>query len=108
MANITFIEADESKHMVDSLPGETLMQAAVRAGVPGILAMCGGGCACATCHVHIDPRWADACNAPTGLEKDLLEMLSDADADSRLACQVTISENLDGVLVRIPKSQEFA
>jgi 2Fe-2S ferredoxin len=106
MAKITFIEADESQHVVDGMEGETLMQAAVRAGVPGILAECGGACACATCHVHIDPRWVGACSAPTSLEKDLLEMLSEVNADSRLACQITFSANLDGVLVRIPKSQE--
>jgi 2Fe-2S ferredoxin len=106
MAKITFIEADESQHVVDGIQGETLMQAAVRAGVSGILAECGGACACATCHVHIDPRWAQACNAPTSLEKDLLEMLSRANADSRLACQITIRASLDGVLVRVPETQE--
>ena len=106
MAKITFIEADESKYVIDGIQGETLMQAAVRAGVRGILAECGGACACATCHVHIDSRWADACNPPTSLERDLVEMLSGADSDSRLACQITIGASLDGVLVRIPESQE--
>ena len=106
MAKITFIDPDESRHVVDGIQGETVMQAAVGAGVSGILAECGGACACATCHVHIDPRWAGACNAPTSLEKELLEMLSEANADSRLACQITISASLDGVLIRIPKSQE--
>jgi ferredoxin, 2Fe-2S len=106
MAKITFIEADESQRVVDGIQGETLMQVAVRAGVSGILAECGGACACATCHVHIDPRWAAACSPASSLEKDLLEMLSGFNADSRLACQITIGANLDGLLVRVPESQE--
>lgn len=105
MPKIIFIDIDGSQHTIEATPGESVMQAAVRRGIPGILAECGGSCSCATCHVHIDPRWAHACGTATDLERSMLEMSSGWSADSRLACQITVSAELEGMVVRIPASE---
>ena len=101
MAQIIFIEQSGIEHPVDAIDGQTAMEAAVEAGVEGILAECGGGCACGTCHVYVD-------EAQLGLvgEADLMEqaMLNFADAtqeNSRLSCQITVSEDLDGLRLTV-------
>ena len=106
MPKITFVNSDGSQRTVEATPGESVMQAAVHRGIPGILAECAGSCSCATCHVHIDPRWAHACGTATDLERSMLEMSSGWSADSRMACQINVSAELDGMVVLIPASQE--
>ena len=81
------------------------MEAAVQNGIRGLLAECGGACSCATCHVYIEPTWAAAVGEAGGLEKDMLEMAVARTACSRLACQVLVRDELDGLVARIPASQ---
>ena len=81
------------------------MLAAVNNNVPGIVAECGGACSCATCHVHVDPDWYDRLPPPQDMEKDMLEFAIDPDETSRLSCQISITEELDGLVVRTPESQ---
>jgi 2Fe-2S ferredoxin len=105
MAQVTFINFDGKEYVLDVENGVNLMQAAIDNGVPGILGDCGGGCACATCHVFIDPAWAEKSGKPSELEADLLDGLMEPQPTSRLSCQVVVSDALDGIVVRLPKSQ---
>ena len=102
---VTFIEPDGTEKAVNAHVGRTLMSAALDNGVRGILAECGGACTCATCHVYIVSRWAEAVGQATPMEQDMLTVALDPQPDSRLSCQVEITENLDGLVVRLPKSQ---
>ena len=105
MPQITFIDSDGSEHVVHAPVGRTLMQAAVANGVTGILGDCGGSCSCATCHGYIDARWRDALPRISETEKDMLEGVPDRRADSRLCCQVPLSDALNGIVVRLPDEQ---
>jgi 2Fe-2S ferredoxin len=90
---------------VNAAEGQNLMEAAISNMVPGILGDCGGSCSCATCHVHIDPAWAGRLDPANQTEQELLEMAIDPDETSRLGCQIKLSAELDGLLVKIPASQ---
>jgi 2Fe-2S ferredoxin len=105
MVKMTFIEANGSEHAVDAKVGNSLMEAAVHNGIRGLLAECGGACSCATCHVYIDPQWASAVGEPGSVEKEMLEMAVARTACSRLACQVMVRADLDGLVARIPENQ---
>ena len=105
MAKITFIESNGAVHNVDADIGSTLMEAAIRNGVPGIEAECGGACACATCHVYIDAAWREKTGEPEPMEEDMLDFGYDVRDESRLSCQVKISDKLDGLIVHIPERQ---
>jgi 2Fe-2S ferredoxin len=105
MAKITFIAINGVEHTVDAKIGSSVMEGAVRHGVPGIDAECGGSCSCATCHVHVDPAWREATGAASSLERSLLDFVTDADAGSRLSCQIKVTEQLEGLVVRLPASQ---
>lgn len=105
MAKVTFISHDGKVYPVDAHSGQSLMQAAVFNGVPGIVADCGGSCSCATCHGFIGGQWLAALPAPQADERSLLEGLLDTQDNSRLTCQISITPALDGLVVRLPKSQ---
>jgi len=105
MVKITFFEHSGKEHIVEVSPGISLMQSAVRNNVPGIDAECGGACACATCHVYIDPAWWAATGEPETIEQSMMEFSSHPADNSRLSCQITVTEKLDGLVVRIPESQ---
>jgi ferredoxin, 2Fe-2S len=105
MAKITFIEADGSEHVVDGKVGNSLMETAIHNGIRGLLAECGGACSCATCHVYIEAQWVSAVGEPGRIEQDMLEMVVHRAACSRLACQVMVRADYDGLVVRIPESQ---
>ena len=105
MVAITFIEFDGSIHKVDVPEGTTAMEAALRNGVPGIVAECGGACACATCHVYVDDAWVDKVDAPSEMEEGMLDFASDVQPTSRLSCQITLRANLDGLVLRTPERQ---
>ena len=105
MARITYIAADASARTLDVPDGETLMEAAVANGVPGIDGDCGGNCACATCHVHVDPAWVAAAGAKSEMEAAMLDFAEGVTDDSRLACQIVASPALDGMVVRTQVSQ---
>jgi 2Fe-2S ferredoxin len=105
MPKITYIAADGTETVVEAKNGQSVMLAAVNNNVPGIVAECGGACSCATCHVHVDPDWYDRLPPPQDMEKDMLEFAIDPDETSRLSCQISITEELDGLVVRTPESQ---
>ncbi len=81
------------------------MESATQNGIPGIDGDCGGVCACATCHVYVDREWLAATGERTETETDMLELAADVEENSRLACQIKVSEGLDGLIVRTPLSQ---
>ena len=105
MPKLILIEHNGQRHEVSVDAGITVMQAAKDNGVPGILADCGGACACATCHVIVDPEWASRLTPITEIEDGMLEYAMGREATSRLSCQVNISDELDGMVVRIPAEQ---
>ena len=105
MAKVTYIEFNGSRHVVDVDDGQTVMQGAVSNMLPGILAECGGACACATCHVYIDPPWNTRVNPPGETETAMLDVVLFRREASRLSCQVKFTAALDGLVVQLPESQ---
>jgi 2Fe-2S ferredoxin len=105
MPKITYIQHAGDLHEVDAKTGLSLMEAAVKNNVPGIDADCGGACACATCHVYVEPEWLESVGDRTPMEQSMLEFAEGVEGNSRLACQIRIDEQLDGLVVRLPKSQ---
>lgn len=102
---ITFIDIDGNTSQISADIGDSLMEAAVKNGVDGIVADCGGACACATCHVYIDKSWQNKVNSFGETEEDMLEMVEDFTENSRLSCQIQVTESLDGLVVNLPESQ---
>jgi len=105
MAKITYITHDGTEYKVDADAGATVMEAAVRAMVPGIEAECGGACACATCHVYVDPSWSEAVGNASPMEEDMLDFAYEVQDGSRLSCQIKVTDALDGLVVRVPERQ---
>lgn len=105
MAKITYITHDGNEHSIDADNGTTVMENAVRNSIPGIEAECGGACACATCHIYIDKDWVDVVGKPEAIEEDMLDFAYEMKPESRLSCQVTVSDKLDGLIIRIPEKQ---
>lgn len=105
MPKITFIEHDGNTRTVDAETGSTVMETAIHAGVPGIVAECGGACSCATCHVHVDEAWSAQVGPPSPMEEDMLDFAFDVKPTSRLSCQIKVSDELDGLIVRTPAQQ---
>jgi 2Fe-2S ferredoxin len=105
MARVIFIQSDGAERPVDAPEGASLMSAAVANGVSGILADCDGGCSCGTCHVHVDPAWQARVGGRSTLEHAVLEYSEELQEGSRLSCQITVSPDLDGLIVRIPETQ---
>ncbi len=105
MVQINFIDHQGVKRTVESEPGATVMEAAIRNSVPGIEAECGGACACATCHVYVDEAWWDKVGGPTPMEEDMLDFGVDIKPNSRLSCQIKITPELDGLVVSTPERQ---
>ena len=106
MGRVTYIEYNGNTHTVEIAEGSSLMEGAVGNGVPGIDADCGGSCACATCHVHVDDAWTAAVGPPASeAESELLQLAPEVRADSRLSCQIRMRPDLDGVVVHLPEAQ---
>jgi 2Fe-2S ferredoxin len=105
MPTITFITSDGATYNVDAEVGSTVMEAAIRNLVPGIEAECGGACACATCHVHVDENWIDATGKAQPMEEDMLDFAYDVRPTSRLSCQIKVTDELDGLIVHVPERQ---
>ena len=106
MTQIRYIEANGTEYTVEAENGVSAIKAAVKHGVPGIDGDCGGAAACATCHVYVDTDWiAKTGPAAEGLEKSMLEFAEDVQENSRLACQITIADDLDGLALRLPEKQ---
>ena len=105
MAKVTFKQPDGTENVVDAKAGMTLMEAAKTNLVPGIEAECGGACACATCHVYVDEGWTEKTGKPSEMEEDMLDFAFDVRDNSRLSCQIKISDDLDGLIVEVPEKQ---
>ena len=105
MPKINFIDAAGVSHAVEAEVGSTVMETAIRNGVPGIEAECGGACACATCHVYVDDTWREIVGGPSPMEEDMLDFGYDVRPNSRLSCQIKVTDALDGLLVAVPERQ---
>jgi ferredoxin, 2Fe-2S len=106
MGRVTYIEFTGAAHTVEVENGESLMRGALAHGIPGIDADCGGECACATCHVHVDSAWATVVGAPSSeAEAELLQLAPEVSNESRLSCQIKMRPELDGVVVHLPEAQ---
>ena len=106
MAKITYIEFNGIEHAVEVPTGLTVMEGARDNSIPGIEADCGGACACSTCHVYVDPAWVDRLPPKEAMEEDMLDFAWQPDPErSRLTCQLRVSDELDGLVVRMPEKQ---
>lgn len=105
MARVIYVQPDGGTRSVDVLNGQSVMEGATRNNVAGILADCGGACSCATCHVYVDEAWIDRVGPPSALEESMLEYAEGVAANSRLSCQIRMTDAIDGLVVQIPQSQ---
>ena len=105
MAKITYIDHLGTARTVEGEIGSTVMESAIKNGVPGIEAECGGACACATCHVYVDDAWTEKVGAPAPMEEDMLDFAYDVRPSSRLSCQIKLTSALDGLVVHVPERQ---
>jgi 2Fe-2S ferredoxin len=105
MAKITFITHDGARHEVEAQNGMSVMEAAIKNMVPGIDADCGGACACATCHVFVEPEGRDKTGERSEMEEDMLDFAYDVRDSSRLSCQIKVRDELDGLTVKVPEKQ---
>ncbi len=105
MPKLTFITHDGKIHEVDGELGRSVMNAAIDNLVPGIDADCGGECACATCHVYVDDQWLDRVGQPDEAEDAMLELNPERSHNSRLSCQILVTDALDGFRAKVPEFQ---
>ena len=105
MVKIHFHDHKGETRTVDVEAGATVMEAAIRNAIPGIEAECGGACACATCHVYVDEPWGAKVGAPTPMEEDMLDFGFDVRPNSRLSCQIKVTEDLEGLSLSTPERQ---
>ena len=105
MVKITYIQNNGTSQTVEAQAGMTVMEAAVKNMVPGIDADCGGACACATCHVFVEPEWVDRTGSRSDMEEDMLDFAFDVRDNTRLSCQIKVTDQLDGLVVRVPEKQ---
>ena len=105
MPKITFIDAAGESRSVDAQVGATVMETALRNSIPGIEAECGGACACATCHVYVAPEWTEKTGKASSMEEDMLDFAFEVRPNSRLSCQIKVSDELDGLVVTTPAKQ---
>ena len=105
MPKITYKTQDDKTHIIDVQNGLTVMEGAIQNGIPGIDADCGGGMSCATCHVYVNEEWLDKLPAKEDGEEDMLDMAFEPKKNSRLSCQLIVSDTLDGLIVNIPSKQ---
>ena len=105
MAKITYITHEDKSHTIEVQNGLTVMEGAVQNDIPGIDADCGGGMACATCHVYVKEEWFDKLPTKEDGEEDMLDMAFEPKKNSRLSCQIIVSDELDGLEVTTPVKQ---
>ena len=104
MPKIIYVDIDGARHECKVANGVSVMEGAVQNGVAGILAICGGSCACSTCHVYIDPAWAERAGAASDIEDSTLELAYERKPNSRLSCQLEVSDALDGLVVHVAQN----
>ena len=105
MPKVVFIEPGGVRREIDAPVGITLMEAARQHGIEGVVAQCGGACACATCHVYIDPAWAPKLEPREDMEEGMLENAWEPRDNSRLSCQIHVTADMDGMQVVVPQRQ---
>ena len=105
MPRITFIEHNGAEHIVDVASGLSVMEGAKSNAVPGIDADCSGNCACATCHVYVDNAWIDKVGPAGMIEQPVLDFAFDPRKNSRLSCRITVTDELDGLILNLPEKQ---
>ena len=105
MPQVTYIEHNGTEHRIELEAGQSVMQGAVNNNIPGIDADCGGECACATCHVYVEGDWLPRTGTPGEQEASMLSFAATAQPNSCLSCQIRMSEELDGLVVRLPEAQ---
>ena len=105
MAKIKYIEFNGNEHEIEVSNGLTVMEGAIKNKIPGIDADCGGACACATCHVYVDNKWIEKISPKDDSEEDMLDFAFEVKSNSRLSCQITVSDELDGLIVNMPEKQ---
>ena len=105
MAKVTYIESSGNSRTIEIANGLSVMEGAVQNDIPGIDADCGGGMACATCHVYVKEEWLDKLKKKEDGEEDMLDMAFEPNKFSRLSCQIIVSDELDGLIVNIPEKQ---
>ena len=105
MPKVTYIEHNGKIHTQEVPNGLSVMEGAIQNNIPGIDADCGGSCACATCHVYVDEKWLSKLQKKENAEEDMLDMAFEPNKFSRLACQITVTEDLDGLVVKMPSKQ---
>ena len=105
MAKIKYIEHSGKLNVIEIKNGLTVMEGAVQNNIPGIDADCGGSCACATCHVYVDKKWFNKLTKKEDAEEDMLDMAYEPKRFSRLSCQITVEDKLDGLVVKMPSKQ---
>ncbi len=105
MPKITYVEFNGEAKVLEVAPGLSVMQGALNNNVRGIIAECGGSCSCATCHVYVDEAWADRLDKKSETEEAMLDAVCDLRPTSRLSCQINVTDELDGLVVRMPPKQ---
>jgi 2Fe-2S ferredoxin len=105
MAKVTYIENSGNSHTIEIANGLSVMEGAVQNDIPGIDADCGGGMACATCHVYVKEEWLDKLSKKEDGEEDMLDMAFEPKKNSRLSCQLIVTDDLNGLVVNIPTKQ---
>ena len=105
MPKITYITHENQNYTIDVQNGLTVMEGAIQNDIPGIDADCGGGMACATCHVYVKEEWFDKLSKKEDGEEDMLDMAFEPKKNSRLSCQLVVSDEIDGLIVNIPSKQ---
>ena len=105
MPTVTYTQPDGTTKNIEVKVGQSIKDGAVNNLIPGILAECGGACACATCHIYIDDQWFGKVGPAEDIEKDMLDFAEDVKDNSRLSCQVDMSEDLNGLIVHVPENQ---
>ena len=105
MPKITYIEYNGKSHEIEVSNELSVMEGALQNNIPGIDADCGGSCACATCHVYVDEKWFDKLPKKESAEEDMLDMAYEPKKNSRLSCQITVEDSLDGLVVKMPSKQ---
>ena len=104
MPKNTYVDVDGTRYDCEVASGLSVMEGAINNGVPGILAICGGSCACSTCHAYIDDAWAERVGGPNDIEDATLDLANDRRPTSRLTCQVQVADALDGLVVHVAKN----
>jgi 2Fe-2S ferredoxin len=105
MVKITYIDSGGTPRTVEGEVGSTVMETAIRNGIPQIEAECGGACACSTCHVYVDEAWRAVTGEPSPMEEDMLDFAYEVRPNSRLSCQIRVAEDMDGLVVATPERQ---